>query len=263
MGLVLRRIAWEQRVRLPLILCFSVLWGFLVVAFYAYADARTRDVGLGSDQVRAALQILGIDPLAAWVGTAQEHPLFIAAALTFVAGSGVRAVAGELEGGTLELTLTRPLARSRHLAAYCVALVAGAVAIALAYGVGCYAAWLGFRPRPGTLSALPIAEMSAYTALMLVALGAVSLLCSALASERGRALSWLVGIVIVSYAWFFLASLVAALQPFARISPWWWYTPSAVVQGSGLPWSSIAVLAAVTLVCASASFAQLGRRDLA
>ena len=42
--------------------------------------------------------------LAAWVTVGQQHPLFLGAATLFLVGGGVRAIAGELEAGTLDAT---------------------------------------------------------------------------------------------------------------------------------------------------------------
>ena len=61
----------------------------------------------------------------------------------------MRAIAGELEGGTLELVLTRPVSRVRYLLSWIAVLVPGAAAIALAYSLGCILAWELFHPVGG------------------------------------------------------------------------------------------------------------------
>jgi ABC-2 type transport system permease protein len=260
-AVIWRRILWEQRVRLPLILAFALAWGFLLVTLFGHLSPQERN--LGPQQVQIALRLLGIDPLAAWVTVGQEHPLFLGAASLFLVGGGIRAIAGELEGGTLELVLTRPVSRARYLLSWIAVLVPGAAAIALAYSVGCIAAWELFDPAGGTLHPWNMLESAAYTTLLLTAIAGISLLCSSRSSERGRALSWAVGLVLGSYAWNFLLSLVDTLRPLARLSPWWYYAPGAMIEHGDLPWADAGVLLAITLGCGAIAFVVFGRRDLA
>jgi ABC-2 type transport system permease protein len=256
-----RRVLWEHRVRLPLILAFALVWGFLLVTLFGHLSAQERY--LGPQQVQIALRLLGIDPLAAWVTVGQEHPLFLAAAALFLVGGGIRAIAGELEGGTLELVLARPVSRVRYLLSWIAVLVPGAAAIALAYSVGCVVAWQLFHPAGGHLYWWHLLESAGYTTLLLTAIAGASLLASSCSSERGRALSWAIGLLIGSYAWNFLLSLVESLRPLARISPWWYYAPGALIERGEVPWLHASVLLAITLVTGALAVVVFSRRDLA
>ena len=122
-AVIWRRIVWEQRVRLPLIVTFAFAWGLLLVTLFGHLSPAERN--LGPEQVQIALRLLGIDALAAWVTVGQEHPLFLGASTLFLVGGGVRAIAGELEGGTLELVLARPVSRVRYLLSWIAVLVPG------------------------------------------------------------------------------------------------------------------------------------------
>jgi ABC-2 type transport system permease protein len=256
-----RRIMWEQRVRLPLILAFALIWGFLLVTLFGHLSPQERN--LGPQEVQIALRLLGIDALAAWVTVGQEHPLLLGAASLFLIGGGVRAIAGELEGGTLELVLTRPVSRVRYLRAWVAVLVPGAAGIALAYSLGCILAWELFHPVGGHVHPWHMLESAVYTTLLLTAIAGVSLLASSLSSERGRALSWAVGLVVGSYAWNFLLSLVSSLRPLARLSPWWYYAPGALIDRGTIPWLDSGVLLAITLVTGALALRVFVRRDLA
>jgi hypothetical protein len=183
---VWRRILWEQRVRLPLILAFGFLWGFLLVTLFGHLSPQERN--LGPQEVQIALRLLGIDALAAWVTVGQEHPLYLGASALFLIGGGVRAIAGELEGGTLELVLTRPVSRARYLLSWIAVLVPGAAAIALAYSLGCIVAWELVHPSGGHVHPWHMLESAVYTMLLLTAIAGGSA-CSprpARASEGGR-----------------------------------------------------------------------------
>lgn len=258
---LLARIAWEHRVRLPLIALFALAWGFLIVTFYAYADTTTQ-TNFGPDQIRLALRIFGGNWLAIWVGLGAAHPLLLAASCVIACGTAVRAVAGESEAGTLDLVLSRSVERTRYLAAYGAFVAVALAAIAALYGLGAYAAWLIVAPEPGELSGAALARSSLYLALLLWAIAGYSLLCSVLARERGRALGLAVGLTIGLYAWNFLASLVGALAPFARISPWHWFNPSPVLAGGPFPWTDALVLTLVAIACCAVALRQFLRRDL-
>jgi ABC-2 type transport system permease protein len=258
---VVRRVLWEQRVRLPLLWLFALVWGVLIVTVYDITPVPQRQ--LGPEQIQSALRIFNIDPLSAWVGVGQSHPLFLAAAGVFLVGGAVRAIAGELEAGTLELTLARPLSRSRYLLSYVAVLVPGALVFAAAYAGGALVSFDLLSPSPGHLALEPMLKMAGLTALLLLAIAGYSLLCSALAADRGRALSFALGITIAMYAWSFLAPLAAALKPFARISLWWWYSPSRVLEGGSFPLGDALVLALVAVSTTTAALVVFLRRDLA
>lgn len=260
-AVIWRRIVWEQRVRLPLIVTFAFAWGLLLVTLFGHLSPAERN--LGPEQVQIALRLLGIDALAAWVTVGQEHPLFLGASTLFLVGGGVRAIAGELEGGTLELVLARPVSRVRYLLSWIAVLVPGAAAIALAYSLGCIAAWELFQPSSGHLYPANMLESSVYTMLLLAAIAGVSLLASSLSSERGRALAWAAGFVVGSYAWNFLLSLVDTLRPFARLSPWWYYAPGSLIESGNVPWLDGGVLAAIAFATGSLALGIFARRDLA
>jgi ABC-2 type transport system permease protein len=258
---LLARVLWEHRVRLPLVALFALAWGFLIVTFYAYADTTTQ-TNFGPEQIRTALRIFGGNWLAIWVGLGAAHPLLLAASGVIACGSAVRAVAGELEGGTLELVLSRPVARLRYLGAYCAFIACALAGIAALYGLGAYIAWLFVHPDPGSLSAASLARASLCLAFLLWAIAGYSLLFSAFARERGRALGLAVGLTIGLYAWNFLASLLSALAPFARISPWYWFNPAPVIGGGPFPYRDALVLAAIACVCCGAAALRFLQRDL-
>jgi ABC-2 type transport system permease protein len=257
---VWRRILWEQRVRLPLILAFGFAWGFLLVTLFGHLSPQERN--LGPQEVQIALRLLGIDALAAWVTVGQEHPLYLGAATLFLIGGGVRAIAGELEGGTLELVLTRPVSRTRYLLSWIAVLVPGAAAISLAYALGCILAWEVFHPVGGHVHPWYMLESAVYTMLLLAAIAGVSLLASSFSSERGRALSWAAGLVIGSYAWNFLLSLVSSLRPLARLSPWWYYAPGSLIDRGTVPWLDGGVLLFITIATGGLALFVFTQRDL-
>jgi ABC-2 type transport system permease protein len=260
---VLRRLLWEQRVRLPLILGAVTLWGLLVVLIFTTADPRSRDLSVQPGNVAVAARLLGLDPLAAWVSLAQVHPVFLLAAGLFAVGVGIRAIAGELEAGTLELTLARPLGRARHLGAYLLLLLPGCVLIALGYAAGALLGDALFDPPGAGLRVGHMLLAALGSALLLMAIGGVAVLVSSLSLERGRALAWVAGVLILMYAGAFLLPLVPAVAPLARLSVFWYFTPGPAIQRGTVAWGDLAVLALTALVTLAAAAWRFARRDLA
>ena len=260
---ILRRLLWEQRVRLPLVVALVVVWGALIVLIFSTADPSTRDLAEQPGNIVVAARLLGLDPLAAWVSIGQVHPVFLVGACLFAVGLGVRCIAGELEAGTLELTLARPLARRAHVAAYLALLLPGCVVLALGYAAGALLGVALFDPDVGRLPAGNMLLAALGSALLLAAIGGVSLLVSALCNERGRALAWALGILIAMYAAAFLFPLWSPLEPLARLSLFWYFSPGRTIQRGDVPWGDDLALALTALVTLAGAAWRFERRDLA
>lgn len=259
---VIRRVVWELRLRFPLIVVLVALWGFALVALFSTADNETRTAGLDGN-ISIAFRLAGLDPLAAWTVLGQTHPILLVASFLFIIGLGIRAVAGELESGSLDLVLSRPLSRSSYLGSHVAVLIPGTALLALAYATGAIAADRTFDPPgvpldPGRM--LP-AAMQAW--LLFMAVGAIALLVSALQSERGRALGIAIGITLVMYVGNFLFALWQPLRFLTRFTIFWYFTPGPTIQNGNVPWGNCAVLAGFTTVALGLAFIAFSRRDLA
>ncbi len=261
-GAVLRRLLREQRLRLPLVVLLIGGWGFALVGLFSTADDATRTAGLAGNAA-TAFRIEGLDPLAAWAGLGQEHPIFLVGSFLFAVGLGVRAVAGELEAGTLALTLARPITRRRYLSSHVVLLIGGSVVIAVAYAAGAVAADRVFDPPGGPLQPQRMLLAAAESSLLLIAVGTLALIVSALASERGRALGVTLGIAITMYAGNFLFALWSPLRPLARATLFWYFTPGPAIQRGTIGWGDDAVLLAFSVAGLGFTAWWFGRRDLA
>ena len=256
-----RRLMWEYRIRLPLVVLLVGLWGFGLVAIFSVADPQTRTAGL-TGNVATAFRLVGLDPLAAWTAIGQSHPVFLVASLLFVVGLGVQSVAGELESGSLDLTLARPIGRRRYLGTYLALLVPGSAAIVLAYAVGAVAADRAFDPPGGPLRPGRMLIAAGESWLLLLAIGAVALLVSSLMSERGRALGVTVGIVLGMYVANFLFSLWGPMRPLTRVSLFRYFTPGPAIQEGSVSTGDSIVLALFGAAVVVAALVWFARRDL-
>lgn len=261
-GPVVRRLCWELRVRFPLIAGLLTIWGFALVALFSTADEQTRTAGLQGN-ISTAFRLAGLDPLAAWTVIGQTHPIFLVASCLFIIGLGARSVAGDLESGSLDLTLARPLRRATYLGSHLAVLIPGAAVLALAYAVGTVTADRVFDPPGGMLQPERMVLAAGQAWLLFMAIGSLAFLVSALMSERGRALGVAIGIVLAMYVGNFLFSLWEPIRFLTRFTLFWYFTPGPTIQAGDVAWRDCAVLAAFTASALIAAFLAFERRDLA
>ena len=256
--MIARRLLAEHRVRLPLILLAVAAFGFALVGVFAAADDATRASSV-SGNAAIAFRLLGLDPLAAWVSLGQIHPIFLVLSALFTVSIGVRSVAGELEAGTLEMTLARPISRTAYLATHLVLLVPGCALIALAYAVGTLLGDRVFDAPGAPLVAGRLMLAALESALLLLAVGVLAVLVSVWSSERGRALSWVLGITIGMYAANFLLVLWEPTRDVARLTFFWYFSPARRSRTAASR-GRRAVLAGWSVAASAAAIAHFRRR---
>ncbi|MFI7061755.1 ABC transporter permease [Kribbella sp. NPDC050124] len=195
-----------------------------------------------------------------WLSAAMTHPVILAlltsSALLVAAGS----VATEIERGTIDFVLVRPVGRVPFLLAKALASI---VAVTAAE-VGGLAGVLIARRTIGGVGELSIGSvLRAFTGswLLFVGVAMVGLLVSARSSLRGRAIGITVGIVV---AWFFLnfiALLIDAIGGLRYASPFHYFRPIDLLAGT-VPGADLLILGAVPLVALLWATAAFTRRDL-
>jgi ABC-2 type transport system permease protein len=197
---------------------------------------------------------------AGWLSTAMTHPvtlsLLTSSALLVAAGS----VATEVERGTIDLVLTRPVGRLAFLLAKALASIVAVTAVE----AGGLAGVLVARQTVsgvGALSAGSAVRAFAGSWLLFVGVAMVGILVSARSSLRGRAIGVTVGIVVVWFFMNFIALLIDAISGLRYVSPFHYFQPADLLAGnaSGIDLLVLAAVAAVALLSAAAGFS---RRDL-
>jgi ABC-2 type transport system permease protein len=173
-------------------------------------------------------------------------------------GAGARALAGEEEAGTLDLLLANPVSRRRvaaeKLAALLLELVALGAVLFLALLVGCRAAGLG-------VSAAHLGAATLSAVVLALGFGAIALLLGALTGRRARAVAGAAALAVAAYVVNGLASLVDALQPLQKLSPFYHYAASDPLR-HGLALSHLAVLVGIAVVAAALGPVAFERREL-
>lgn len=197
------------------------------------------------------------------LGAGLTHPFWIALHLTVIGSLGAAAVAADVESGTIELLMTRPLSRRRLLAERTGALVAASV---LLNAAATLTIALGVAFSPTLRAAVP--EGGVFAAGLMgcaLAFGLTGpvLAVSALSRRRAHVIGAAVALGAVGFALNFVALAWSPASSLRYVSPFHYYAPGDVLAHGGVPWASLGVLVGVGAVGLLAAFRLLERRDLA
>ncbi|MFF4739393.1 ABC transporter permease subunit [Streptomyces sp. NPDC001262] len=197
------------------------------------------------------------------LGAGLTHPFWIALQVTAVASLSAAAVAADVESGTIELVVVRPVSRARLLAErtaapVLVSLVLNAVAtLTVAAGVALSPDMHHDVPLRGVFIAGLLG-----CGLTFCLLGP-ALAVSAAARRRAHVLGAAIALGAVGFALNFVALAWSKAAPLRYASPFHYYTPGDILAHPTVPWGSLGVLCGVGAAGVAAAFALLHRRDLA
>jgi ABC-2 type transport system permease protein len=189
------------------------------------------------------------------------HPLYIVLTLAAIVGLVSRSLAGEMERGTILLTLSRPVSRAKLYASRVLGLVIVCLLLVVASIIGLVAGLALARPD-GELDYRNLLPLAIASFLLFWAIGGLALLASAAASTSGRVVGWAIGFVVVSYFVDYFAAIWTFLEPFAFLSIFNYFDPALALSTGEVPWRSVAVLGLVGLVGIVGGLVIFDRRDL-
>ncbi|MFJ5547457.1 ABC transporter permease subunit [Streptomyces sp. NPDC093225] len=197
------------------------------------------------------------------LGAGLVHPFWIAMQLTAIGSLAAAAVAGEVESGTIELVMARPVSRDRLLAERAAALGLAVLALNAAATV---TVALGVRLCPAIHREVPVGGV--FAAGVMGCAFALCLAGPALAvSAGGRRRSQVVGATIavgaVGFAVNFIALAWSPAAPLRYVSPFHYYTPGDALARGQVLWPELGVLAGVGAAGLALAVVLLRRRDLA
>jgi ABC-2 type transport system permease protein len=262
-GPLLRQTWRAHGVRVLVLMIALGVWGFLMPVIYATFGVQMEAIIKSGIIPAAFLRLLGADPfsLSGAVALGAVHPVALGLQLAYPVGFAAVAIAGERQRGTLEVLLSRPIARTAVFATLLLSIagfavlttagqVAGTVAGALAFGVA------------DRLDAGQLAFLGVNTAMLLVALAAVCLAASASSDRVGAPIAIGLALVIGGYVLEILGTLwpdAAFLQPY---SPFHYLRPLEILGGRASS-GDLLVLVALGVVAAGVGLWRFPRRDLA
>jgi ABC-2 type transport system permease protein len=259
--------------RWTLIVSASVLFalGWLSVYITSLNEARiVRMLGSGDDDARIQwMRRMGVasEPTSAEIMMAfWNHPFFLALVSIWAISRGSAAVAAEVERGTMDLLLSRPITRSAYLTSQVGVTMGGLVVLAL-----CLTAGGALGVRFNSLRVPPGPATLAQPAVNLAALGlpiyGYTLLVSSIDHVRWRP-TWIGSSLTLAG---FIAYVIALVPVFSEM--WWrpWlerasifraYNPVGLAVNAETLAPHLALLAGVGAPCILLAFVLFAWRDL-
>jgi ABC-2 type transport system permease protein len=197
------------------------------------------------------------------LGAGLVHPFWIAMQLTVVGSFAAAAVAADVEAGTIELLIVRPVSRARLLAERTAALVTGSLVVTTAATV---AVAVGVATTPRLREAVSLAGVAAAGVLGLglaLCIAGPVLAVSAAGRHRGQVVGATIALGAVGFAINFIAQAWPTASFLRYLSPFHYYTPADALVSGTVPVGSLAVLLGVFVVGVAVAGWLLARRDLA
>jgi ABC-type transport system involved in multi-copper enzyme maturation permease subunit len=267
MLVTLSRLLRTERTRLLVLSGTLLLWFLLIMLVVrsnssGLANADLFGSSLGKGFGIGAL-VTPTDVLTQLLGVSFNHPIVIAILGAASIALGARSCQGELERGTLDVTLAHAISRRRYLLGY-VTMIALAIAWLMAVS---WLAMVGFARLldvPGTLDPGRAALACANGAAVFFAFGAIAVLVSVLLGRRGNAMFVTVGILVVMYAIAFIDRIwnTAAMDLLAPLSLFHWFDPGPTLAGATPSVADFLVPLGAALACVVVALWRFERRDL-
>lgn len=210
---------------------------------------------------RVRPEFIAISGLAGYLSVGFTHPLYVTLAAAALIGFAARSLAGEMERGTIQIALARPVSRARVYGARVIGLFVVVVALAAAGPLGLWAGVVIARPA-GELEAGNLLTVAAASGLLFWAIGGLALLGSAAASTTGRVIGWAIAVLIVAYFVDYFAAIWSILEPVEFLSLFDYFDPAQALVNGRLPLQNVATLGIVGTVGVVAGLIVFQRRDL-
>jgi ABC-2 type transport system permease protein len=212
---------------------------------------------------RTRPEFLALSGLEGYLSLGFTHPLYIVLTGAAVIGFAARSLAGEMERGTIQIPLARPISRPAVFVARIVGVVVICVLLALAGPLGMIAGMLYARPQGQEAFAYAHLVAVVLNSLALFwAIGGLSLWGSAAASTAGRVIGWAISLLVVSYFVDYFAEIWSPLQSIVFLSVFQYYAPTEALVSGRADAVNLVTLALVGLAATAAGLATFVQRDL-
>lgn len=255
---------WVLRVQRRALIGWGVALGLVTALYVSFwpAMGETQEMQALIDSMPEALvTAMGYDAISSPAGYLESTVYALLAPilmLVFALAFGARLIAGDEEGGAMELEATGPVGRRRLLLERYMALVLGVVWLGTLTGVVALtlARALGMDIGTGPLIGATVGLI-----LLVLALGSVAFAVGAATGRRALALTVGAAIAVFGYMADALAPLLDDGAWLERLSPFFWYLGNDPLN-EGLGVAGALALAALTLVSLGVAVLAYDRRDL-
>lgn len=199
---------------------------------------------------------------AGMVSFGYTHPIVLILMIAQAIAAATEPV-GEVESKFVDLLMARPVGRAtgigRSIAA--MALLTGAAVGSMVLGTWAGIVFLAPDGARGPETAT-VLGLAANLTLLVVAWGAIALAIGAYAKRRATAATIAGLAAFATFVLDFVGRVWDVMAPVARLSPFHYYAPLALVAGNPLPPGDLVVLGSIGVAGCSLALAAWRRRDL-
>lgn len=210
---------------------------------------------------RTRPEFLTASSLAGYLSLGFSHPLYLLLGISAVVGYAARAVAGEMDRGTIQLALSRAVSRQQVFLSRVAGMVLVALLVTVFGTLGLLAGYAYSRPV-GEFALGNLLPLGLATFALLWAVGGLALLGSAAASSAGRVIGWGIGVFVAMYFVDSFAAIWGFVKPLEPLSLLTYYDPALALAAGDAPVSNLLVLGLVGLVATTAGSLVFAGRDL-
>jgi ABC-type transport system involved in multi-copper enzyme maturation permease subunit len=260
-----RRHLRQHAVLLSILFLFMLLMEFFLVWVSTQMDMGPEfqallEAFLPPEITEMVFSQFGVTSFEGAVAFGYQHPLTLVGSIALVIVAATLPAA-EREKGYLDLFLARPVPRGRYLSSVCLFLGLAAVALPLGLLLGT-ALGLGFVESPPDLGWATYLPCALVLSLLLMAIGAYSLLFATGARRRGTAAAQGVAFTLLFYWMDFMGNYWDTLVVARKASPFFYFDPGQAASGSGLSLTQVTVLSSITILAGLLAFYNFQKQDL-
>lgn len=206
-------------------------------------------------------EFIAASGLAGFLSVSFTHPVYLAVASVALVGFAARGLAGEMERGTIQLALSRPISRPSVYLSRVFGVIAVAVLLSVVGPLGMLLGLALARPA-GEFDRVNFVYAGITTFFLFWAIGGLTLLGSAAADTGGRCVAWATSGLVISYFVDYFASLWDVLEPIEPLSVLDYFDPGQALVNGWVEVSDLIVLGVVGAVGCLAGLVVFVRRDL-
>lgn len=204
---------------------------------------------------------LSASGVAGFLSLGFTHPVFIVLSSASIIWYACRSLAGEMQRGSIQFSLSRPVTRHGLYLSRIAGIIVVTTLISVAGPVGMIAG-IKIGGLQGHVDASHWVVVFFACWLLVWAIGGLALLGSAASDSMSRAVSFAIAIVVVSYVIDYFAALWTLLQRFEPFSIFRYFAPSQALATGGLPLRNAVILLAIGAAGAIAGGVIFAQRDL-
>jgi ABC-2 type transport system permease protein len=206
-------------------------------------------------------EFLGGSGLKGYLSLGFSHPVYHLLSGATVIWFACRGLAGEMERGSIQIGLSRPMSRLQVYLARVLGVITVTVLVAIAGPAGMIAGIFIGSPA-GDVDYLNFIVQGVACALLVACIGGATLLISASASRMGQAVGWAIALLVISYVIDYFADLWSALEPIEPFSVFDYYSPPDAMVSGEVPVMNVAVLLSIAVIGTVLGCLVFARRDL-